>query len=266
MDSFLLSIGFTKSDADTNIYIGREGTQFIILAIYVDDTLLITNDSHRVFRKTKQALCSQFEMTDIGRVVDTTIHGLQIIYNQKARNLKIFQTRYIQSLLIKFKIESCNPASTPMELGLKMTKDDSPQTDQEIAHMKNISYKSLVGSLMHASVSTRPDISYSTNFVAQYLFNPGQKHQSSAKRILRYLKGTSNVGLLYKSSNIDFILKGYSDAHWAGRVDTIRSTSGYCFLLGKCVISWTSRRQRSVALSSIESEYMAISRASTNAV
>jgi hypothetical protein len=71
-------------------------------------------------------------MTDIGPVVDTTILGLQVIYNQKAQNLKIFQTRYIQSLLIKFKMESCNPASTPMEPGQKMTKDDSPQTDEEM--------------------------------------------------------------------------------------------------------------------------------------
>lgn len=94
----------------------------------------------------------------------------------------------------------------------------------------------------------------------------GQKHWSSAKRILRYLKGTSNVGLLYEGSKTDFFFKGYSDADWVGHVDTRRSTSGFCFLLGKCVVSWTSRKQRSVALSSTESEYMAISRASTDVV
>ena len=266
LNTFLLSINFLQSDADTNIYICRQGDKYIILAIHVDDTLLVTNDPNGLLLKTKQALCSEFEMTDLGPVTNTTILGLQVYYNPQLRILKLYQTRYIDLLLLKYKMENCTTASTPMEPGLKMSKADCPYTNEDIADMKNIPYKSLVGSLMHASVSTRPDISYSTNFVAQYLSNPSKKHWSAAKRILRYLKGTRDLGLLYKRSQQNLILHGYSDADWAGNVDTRRSTTGYCFLLGNCVVSWTSRKQQSVALSSTESEYMAISKASTEAI
>jgi hypothetical protein len=266
LNSFLLSINFIQTDANSNIYICHQKHRFIILVIYVDETLLITNDPHGLLTKTKQALCFEVEMTDIGPITNTTILGLQVLYNKQTRILKIFQIRYIELLLIKFKMEACNLVSTPMEPRLKLTKDNSPQNDEDLAAMTNIPYKSLVGSLMHASISTRPNISYSTNSVAQYLSNPRKKHWGSAKRILRYLEGTKTLGLMYRASQQPFTLEGYSDANWAGNVDTRRSTSGYCFLLGNCVVSWTSRKQKSVALSSTESEYMAISKASADAI
>ena len=188
LDSYLVSLGFTKSEADANIYIYKGDTQFIILAIFVDDTLLITNDEIILLGKTKQSLHSEFDMTDLGPVLNSTILGLQVIYDQNARILRILQTRYIEFLLKKFLMETCNPASTPMEPGLKLSKVDCPQTNDELTDMKNVPYKPLVGSLMHVSVSTPPDISYPTNTVAQFLSNPGRKHWSSAKRILDILK------------------------------------------------------------------------------
>ena len=163
-------------------------------------------------------------------------------------------------------MKTCNPTSTPMEPGSKLSKIDCPQTNDELIDMQNVPYKPLVGFLMHVSVSTRPNISYSTNTIAQFLSNLSRKHWSFAKRILRYLKGTQFIGLLYKGSNKHFILKGYIDADWAGNMDTRRSTTSYCFILGNCVVSWASHKQRSVALSSTESEYMALSNASTNSV
>jgi hypothetical protein len=157
-------------------------------------------------------------------------------------------------------METCKPASIPVELGLKMTKANCPQIDEDLADMKNLPYKSLLGFLMHASVGTQPHISYSTNFVAQYLSNPRTKHWSATKCILRNLKGTKTMGLTYKGIHKNFMLQGYSDNDWASNVDTCRSTSSYLFLLGTCIVSW------SVPLSSTENEYMAISRASTNAI
>ena len=266
LNSFFLSINFIQIDADSNIYICCQEYRFIILTIYVDDTLLITNDPHGLLTKTKQALCSEFEMTNIGLITNTTILGLQVLYNKQTRIIKILQTRYIELLFIKFKIEACNPVSTPMEPRLKLTKNNSPQNDEDLVAMPNISYKSLVGSLMHASVSTRPNISYSTNSVAQYLSNFGKKHWGIAKHILRYLKSIKTLGLMYRTSQQSFTLRGYSDANWASNVDTRRSTSGYWFLLRNCVVSWTSRKQRSVAHSYTESEYMAISKAFADAI
>ena len=128
LDSYLVSHGFTKREADSNIYIYRSDTQFIILAIYVDNTLLITNDDIILLDKTKQSLHSEFDMTNLGPIFNSTILGLQVIYDQKAEILRILQTRYIEFLLKKFLMEPCNPASTPMELGLKLSKIDCPPT------------------------------------------------------------------------------------------------------------------------------------------
>jgi len=262
---FLISIGFIVNEADTNVYSRHDDHKFIILAIYVDDCLLITNDND-LLQKTKQQLSLEFDMIDLGPVTKSTILGLEITYQQDIGHLKISQSKYINSLLSKFKMESCNPVTTPMETGIKLTKDDSPTTQEEQNKMKNFPYKTLVGSLLHLSLNTRPDISFSTSIVAQYLANPGLQHWHSVKRILRYLKGTISFGLLYKRSQIPLILRGFADANWAGNIDDRQSTSGYCFSLGNCLISWASRKQRSVALSSTESEYMSLSKASTEAI
>jgi hypothetical protein len=98
-------------------------------------------------------------------------------------------------------MESCNPISTPMELGIKLTKDDCPHSEEEIAQIKNHPYKTLVGSISYISLNTRPDISFATSIVAQYLANPGLRHWIAGKRILYYLKGTLDLGLLYKRTN-----------------------------------------------------------------
>ena len=142
----------------------------------MDVTLLITNGFHGLLQRTKQKLCSEFDMTDSGPIESTTL-GLQVLYNQHHQSIKIFQEQYINSLLMKFKMETCNPTSIPMEPSQKMTKVDSPQTNEEFLDMNNIPYKTLVGSLMHdVCISTRLDISFSTNSVAQFLSNPGKKH------------------------------------------------------------------------------------------
>lgn len=150
-------------------------------------------------------------------------------------------------------MKTCNPSSIPLKLGKKWSKDDCPQTNEELIEKKPIPYKILLDSLMHASISTKHDTCYFPNSLAQYLSNLGKK------------KGMKHLGLLCKGSFEHFFLKGYCDAHWAPNIDNQRSTSHFCFLLGDCIVSWTSEKQRSTALSSTKSEYMAISRATTDA-
>lgn len=262
---FLIYVGFTLSEADINMYLQHLGHSFIILAIYVDDCLLIGNDEH-LLQRIKEQLSSEFEMTDLGPITRTSILDLELSYNQQAGTLKINQSIYIQSLLTKFKMESCNLVSTPVEPGIKLTKEDCPTTDDEIAHMKACPYKTLVGSLSHIALNTRPNISFSVNTLAQYLSNPGLRHWNAGKRTLRYLKCTLTLGLLHKCSKQPLILRSFSDVDWAGNLDDRRSTSGYCFMLGNCVVTWASRTQRSVALSSTGNEYMSLSKASREAI
>ena len=125
--------------------------------------------------------------------------------------------------------------------------------------MSKVPYASAVGSLMYAMVCTRPDIAHAVGVVSRYMSNPGKEHWEGVKWILRYLKGTSGMALCFKKSNI--ILQGFVDANLGGDLDNRKSTTGYVFTLGGTVVSWMSRLQKSVALSTTEAEYMAISEA-----
>jgi hypothetical protein len=130
--------------------------------------------------------------------------------------------------------------------------------------MKNVPYQSAIGSLMYAMLGTRPDIAYAVGAVSQYCSNPGRGHWTAVKRILRYLKGTMNFSLEYKGTNEQLI--GYSDADWAGNIDDRRSTTGYVFLVADGAVSWNSRKQPTVALSTTEAEYMALAHATKEGV
>ena len=140
----------------------------------------------------------------------------------------------------------------------------SPVSGKDIEEMKNVPYQSAVGSLMYAMLGTRPDISFAVGAVSQYSSNPGELHWRAVKRIFRYLKGTVGHSLEYKRS--DKIVHGYSDADWAGNIDNRRSTTGYAFLMNGGAVSWASKQQPTVALSTTEAEYMALAQATKEAV
>ena len=159
-----------------------------------------------------------------------------------------------------------NSISTPMQCGIRLSHDDFPSTTKEIDLVSSFPYSQLVGSLMHAQVNSRPDCAYTINSLAQYLSNPNTTHVQTLKRTMRYIKGTLSFGIKYQKLPNEDILYGFSDADWAGDKDTRRSTSGYCFLLAGGVISWGSKKQQSVALSSTKSEYMALAKATAEAV
>jgi len=141
-----------------------------------------------------------------------------------------------------------------------LTKAISPTSKDEELEMKQVPYRSAVGSLIYLVTGTRPDKAVATGEVAKFCENPGKQHWGAVKRILRYLKGTMDVGLLFKPSNVS--LEGYCDADWAGDLDNRRSTTGYIFMIGGVPVSWKSKRQQTVALSTAEAEYMALSDAS----
>ncbi len=117
---------------------------------------------------------------------------------------------------------------------------------------------------MYLSTGTRPDIAYAVGSVAKYTSNPTQRHWIAVKRILRYLKGTAEFGLQYLASNTED-LHGYSDSDWGGDLDDRKSTSGYLFKFGGAPISWRSKKQSTVALSTAEAEYIALSSATQEA-
>jgi hypothetical protein len=152
----------------------------------------------------------------------------------------------------------CRSMPTPMVIDLKKMSDiDSGEVDPHL-------YKQLIGSLMYL-VNTRPDICYAVNVLSQFMSQPRQTHWIATKHVLRYLQGTIGYGLRYASS-VDLSLQGYVDADWAGSAVDRKSTSGCCFTLGYSMVSWSSRKQSSVALSTAEEEYITLSVAIREAV
>jgi hypothetical protein len=135
-----------------------------------------------------------------------------------------------------------------------------PKTQEEIEYMSRVPYSSTVGSLMYAMVCTRPDIAHAVGVVSRYMNNPGKEHWEAVKWILRYLRGTATHALCFGGSNT--FLQGYVDSDMAGDKDSRRSTTGYVFTIGGTIVSWISKLQKVVALSTTEAEYVAATEAS----
>src|SRR4051812_27412725 len=150
----------------------------------------------------------------------------------------------------------CKLMSTPMDTSVKLSKEMSLKTEEETEEMKNLPYQSAVGSLMYAMTGTRPDIAYAVGAVSAYNSNPGEAHWKAVKRIIRYLKGTRDLELEYRHDGK--AIEGFSDADWGGNLDDRRSTTGYVFMLYGGAVTWNSKRQPTVALSTTEAEYMAL--------
>ena len=174
------------------------------------------------------------------------------------------QRKYIEDVLIRFGMENSKSVTTPLDNSIKLSKKMEPITKEEISEMKMIPYQSLIGSLMYLAVSTRPDIAYSVYFLSQYNTNPGKAHWMAAKRILRYLRGTTNHGLVYQKTENPLI--GFVDSDWGASLDDRISYTGFVFKLADAAITWESKKQRTVALSSTEAEYLALGEATKEAV
>ena len=159
------------------------------------------------------------------------------------------QAKYTREMLKKFEMDDCKPVGTPIPTSCKLSKEEnSPCIDQKL-------YRSMIGSLLYLT-ATRPDILYAVCLAARYQADPREAHLQAVKRIFRYLKGTEGHGLFYKR-NSSLTLYAYSDADWAGCVDDRKSTSGGAFYLGDNLVSWHSKKQESVSLSTAEAEYIA---------
>ena len=261
IDEYLKKSGYIQSIADPCIYYRVEEVEgksvTMIVGVYVDDTIIMSNDNDTLLEEKKR-IGDRFEMEDRGEV--HFILGMEVKRDRKNRKMTICQTSYLQEVLARFGMEDCKPVSTPMEAGKVFT---SLSDNKNAIDVKK--YQAVIGSLNYAAVATRPDISTAVGKLSQFMRNPGADHWSGVKRILRYLKGTIDHGLTFTASD-EFILHGFSDADWAGCTESRKSTSGYAFFIGNCIVSWASKKQSIVALSSTEAEYVALCSAAQETV
>ena len=247
VDEFLLSIGIHKSVNNPNLYLTPD--RELMLLLYVDDLLLATKHRPRI-EQAKGHLHSRYRMSDLGPA--RQFLGLEIDRLPNG-HLRLYQTRFILKVLQRFNMQDCNGVHTPMEAGRRLApakKDDKLVEARE--------YQSLVASLMYIAVGTRPDLAFTISVLSKFNSRPTMDHFLATKRVLRYLKETAEMGLVYDSINN---LVGYTDSDFGGDLYDRKSTSGYIFTLAGAAISWKPKKQSLVTLSSTEAEYVACSEA-----
>ena len=260
-DNFVLQIGFKRSDYDACVYCKRSQTSFAYLLLYVDDMLLAAKSLEEI-KKIKLQLESKFHMKDLGAA--RKILGMEISRDRRYSKLYLSQENYVLKILERFGMDKAKAVNTPMAAHFKLSKQQAHVSQQEVEEMATIPYASAVGSLMYAMVCTRPDLAHAVSVVSRFMANPAKEHWQAVKWIFRYLKGTHSSHLEFSRDTTNLI--GYVDADYAGCMDTRRSTSAYVFTFGGCAVSWRSRLQECVALSTAEAEYMALSDALKEAI
>lgn len=254
IDSYFVENGFMRCPYEHALYVKySEFGDIVIICLYVDD-LIFTGNNLKLISEFREALISRFEMTDMGLMC--YFLGLEV--SQMDNGIFISQKKFASDILKKFNMKDCKSVLTPVAEKMKLSKDEGGE------NVNVTTYKSLIGSLRYL-VATRPDISFGVGLLSRFMEEPKESHWAVAKRILRYIKGTSNDGIFYSTNEV-VKLVGYTDSDWAGDIETRKSTSGYAFYLGSAIFSWSSKKQQVVALSTAEAEYIAATNCATQAI
>jgi hypothetical protein len=251
----LISMGFKRLESDRSIYLYVRGDVRIIMPVVVDDMTLASKSPEALDNFVKE-LSQHYELRDLG----TTSYflGIEITRDRPNHTVSLCQHQYILNMLDRFKLSDCNPVSTPMDPGLCLDASMGASTDEEIAFMRQVPYLSAVGALMYLAITTRPDITNAVSILARFNSNPGPTHWKAVKHLFRYLKGTIDLKLTYKPDpNSNELFTTFSDADHGGSKDSGRSTGGYLVKFGTGAVSWSSKLQPIVALSTTEAEYIA---------
>lgn len=253
MDDYLMSLGFQKSQSELTLYVKHEGTNILVISLYVDD-LFITGSNLEQVEQFKLEMKKVFEMTDLGLM--SYFLGIEI--KQSQDEVFICQKKYAKEILKRFHMEDCKAVKTPMNQKEKLVKDDGS------AKVDEAEFRSLIGCLMYLT-ATRPDILNAVSILSRFMHCPNETHMRVAKRVIRYIKGTWNYGVKFLRQK-EMELFGFSDSDWGGSIDDMKSTSGYCFCLGSGMFSWSSRKQETVAQSTAEAEFIAATSAVNQAL
>lgn len=244
LDSTLRELGFSSSPSEHAVYARGQGRARLLLGVYVDDMIVTGADAEEI-KRFNQEMMDRFSMSDLG-----LLHFyLGIEVQQSASAITLSQGAYAGKLLERAGMANCNPAQVPMEPRLKLSKQSkAPATDGTF-------YRSVVGCLRYL-VHTCPDITFAVGYVSRFMETPTTDHLAAVKHLLRYIAGTVNFGCKYTAGGEEKLI-GFSDSDMAGDTDDRKSTTGVLYMLGKNPITWQSQKQKIVALSSCEAEYVA---------
>ncbi|KAI3701697.1 hypothetical protein L6452_26961 [Arctium lappa] len=244
LSTYLLENGFERGIIDRTLFIRRSKKDILLVQIYVDD-IIFGSTKDQMCRDFEELMHKSFKMSSMGEF--TFFLGLQV--KQQKDGIFISQSKYVKDILDKYGLSDSKPASTPMETHKQITADlEGEDVDVHL-------YRSMIGSLMYLTTS-RPDIMFPVCVCARFQVKPKQSHLQAVKRIFRYLRGQSRLGLWYPYEST-FDLIAYSDSDLGGANMDRKSTSGGCQLLGARLVSWQCKKQTTVSLSTTEAEYIA---------
>ncbi|TID31301.1 hypothetical protein CANINC_000106, partial [Pichia inconspicua] len=246
INQVLLSAGFKRSVNEFGIYTKVKYNHILVVALYVDDLLICSNNAADI-QEVKDLLSSHYKMKDLG--VASKFLGMHL--KQSGATIGLYLSQYLEQFLIEFNMQDCNPVATPFASGTDLLPGKS------ISEAAASRFRSMVGKLLFAANTCRPDLSFAASTLSRYIKDPRENHVAAAKHVLRYIKGTLDHGIIYQKKD-KFELVGYSDSDWAGDKFDRKSITGYVFILAGAAITWKSRKQPTVALSSTEAEYMAL--------
>jgi hypothetical protein len=246
----LKNLGFYPCHGEPSVFTTNDRS--LIIGLYVDDMLILGADI-RAVKETVKAISKRWEIKDLGDV--SQILGLQVNRDREKGILTLSQRPYVEALIKEYGLEDAKPITTPISDRNALTKG---RTDEILADQNQ--YQRAIGSLMWISRGSRFDIQFVVGQLSQHCNSPTVRHWNAVIRVIRYLKGTIDYTTEYRKDE-DSSLRGYCDADYAGDTDDRKSVSGHIFILGGGPVTWTSIKQRCVATSTTESEYIALSEA-----
>lgn len=250
LSNILKEMGIKQSKTDPCVYYNTD--MGIYITVWVDD-IIIFSAKDEIKNKIKIELQQKLNMKDLGEASQCV--GLNM--TRKGGSIMLDQEKYIKEILSRFNMSDCKSIKTPAEVGLKFVENAEEIFD--------CPYQQAIGSLLYVAQGTRPDLSYIVNTLSRYNREPKIEHWTAVKRVLRYLQGTKDYKLTYtKEGNQE--ITGYCDADWASDIRDRKSCTGYVFMFQGGAISWCSRKQQTVALSTSEAEYMAMASAAQEAL
>lgn len=252
-------LGFHQSKFEYCLFYKNEHKCRTFIMLYVDDLLLASTEEKNVLQ-TKIKLKEHFKMKDLGKV--NMFLGMHVVQDLEENTIALSQKFYLEKLLKKFNMFDCNAAKTPMQenfdhSNLKREASESDEVEKRC--------RMVIGSLMYAMLCTRPDLCLSISVLSRYQSCASMDLWNALKYVLRYVKGSLDLKLVFRKNEAQSEIIGYVDSDWAGDKVDRKSTGGFIFKIFNCAVSWGSRKQATVALSSTESEFIALSSAVSEA-
>ncbi|GJX40230.1 putative RNA-directed DNA polymerase [Tanacetum coccineum] len=255
---------FAQNLDEPCVYQKASGSNVTFLILYVDDIIIMGNHIPSL-QSVKDYLGKCFAMKDLGEAA--FILGIKIYRDRSKRLIGLCQNAYMDKILKRYKMDNSKRGHIPMQERLDLNKSQGAQTPKEVNRMKNVPYASAVGSIMYAVRCTRPDVAFAQNMTSRFQQNPGEPHWTAVKNILKYLRNTKDMFLVYGGNpSTELRVECYCDAGFETDRDDTKSQTGYVFVLNGGAVDWKSSKQSTTAMSATESEYIAASEAAMEAV